>query len=159
ALVPDADVLDLYCGSGALGLEAISRGARSCTFVEQDARLGRLAMDNAERCRLAGRCRLVQADVLSLPSREPPDPARPAGLVFVDPPYADVDDANRRAALFAALGALAGSWAADGALLMLHHRPMPYVIWPAGRLARQEARVYGKSQLTFFSVAAGDDDG
>ncbi len=151
--VPGANALDLFSGSGALGLEALSRGAARCTFVESDAQLGRLAMENARRCKLADRCVLVEGDVLKLAQRMPPDEGLPAGLIFVDPPYALVDDPNRRAELFAALEALGGGWIEPGALLVLHHRPIPYAIWPSRRLRESDKRIYGRSQLTFFDLS------
>ncbi len=158
-VVPGANVLDLFSGSGALGLEALSRGAAMCTFVESDARLGRLALENAGKCKLADRCSLVEADVLTLAQRVPPDEGLPAGLAFVDPPYALVDDPNRRAELFAALEALGGAWIEPGGLLMLHHRPIPYAVWPARRLEEHDKRIYGRSQLTFFDLSPRGDDG
>jgi len=148
--VPGANVLDLFSGSGALGLEALSRGAVRCTFVESDAQLGRLAMENARRCKLPDGCVLVEGDVLKLAQRTAPEEGLPARLIFVDPPYALVDDPNRRAELFAALEALCGRWIEPGALLVLHHRPIPYAIWPSRCLREGDRRIYGRSQLTFF---------
>jgi 16S rRNA (guanine966-N2)-methyltransferase len=157
--VPGARVLDLYSGSGALGLEALSRGALSCTFVEEDARLVCLIEENAERCHVADRCRVLRADVLGLPSTAPPRGMEAAGLVFVDPPYADVDDPNRRARLLRALERLGGRWVSPGAVLVLHHRPMPHAVWPVERLVQTDCRVYGRSQLTFFRLESEAADG
>jgi 16S rRNA (guanine966-N2)-methyltransferase len=150
--VPQARVLDLFSGSGALGLEALSRGAAGCVFVENDPQLARLLLRNVERCHLGDRCRLVRADVLRLPQRPSEAEGMPADLVFCDPPYSMVADPNARADLFEALERLAGAWIAPGAVLMLHHAPMPYAIWPTERLAETDRRIYGRSQLTFFDV-------
>jgi len=151
-IVVDATVLDLFSGSGGLGLEALSRGARSCVFVEQDDRLARLIERNAEKCHLASKCRVLRADVLQLAAAEPQGDDLPADLVFVDPPYAYVDDPNRRAELFGALDGMAGKWFAEGADVALHHRPIPYALWPTSRLSQWDKRIYGRSQLTFFEV-------
>jgi len=158
-LLPGARVLDLFSGSGALGLEALSRGAASCVFVESDPQLGRLILKNAEKCRLGERCRLVQADALRLPERSSNVADLPAGVVFCDPPYTMVDDPNMRSDLFAALEDLVGGWIEPGAVLVLHHRPAPYAVWPTDRMAETDQRIYGRSQLTFFDVARGESDG
>ena len=152
-LLADACVLDLFSGSGALGLEALSRGARRCVFVEQDRALGRLTLQNARRCHLDDRCELVQADVLALPRRLPPGGHLAADLLLVDPPYALVDDPNGRATLFRTLEALVDAWVRPGAVAVLHHSPLPHAVWPTDRLSVWDKRVYGRSQLTFFDVA------
>ncbi|MFW6189838.1 MAG: 16S rRNA (guanine(966)-N(2))-methyltransferase RsmD [Planctomycetota bacterium] len=152
----DARVLDLFSGSGALGLEALSRGARSCLFVESDPELARLIEANALKCRLRERCRVLPEDVFRLPDLPLPGEGLPAGIAFVDPPYAVVDDPNRRAELFELLEGLAGSWIAARALLVLHHEPIPHAIWPAERLVETDKRIYGRSQLTFFEVGEGE---
>ena len=98
-------VLDAFAGTGALGLEALSRGAASAVFIERD----RAALDalraNAASCRGA-LAQVIAADVLH------PPPGRPCGLVFMDPPYGE----NLLARGLAAL-ANAG-WVAPGALVV-----------------------------------------
>jgi len=154
-----ARALDLFSGTGSLGLEALSRGAESCVFVEKDPQLARLVERNAERCGLGERCHIVRADALALPGCVPPPAGLPADLIFVDPPYELVDDPNRRAGLFEALEELAGTWIAPGAVLALHHRPIPHALWPARKLREWDKRRYGRSQLTFFELGeeAADD--
>jgi 16S rRNA (guanine(966)-N(2))-methyltransferase RsmD len=156
--LPGARVLDLFSGTGSLGLEALSRGAAECVFVEQDPRLAGLVEENAESCGLAERCRLVQGDVLALPERQPPSDSGPADLVFVDPPYVMVDDPNSRPELLGALERLEGRWIGRPALLVLHHRPIPHAIWPVRKLLETDKRIYGGSQLTFFEWAENGDD-
>jgi len=158
-LLPDALALDLFSGSGALGLEALSRGAAGCVFVESDPELARLLLRNVERCHVADRSRLVQADALRLPERPLDGAGLPAQVVFCDPPYAMVADPNARGDLFEALERLIGGWIAPGAVLMLHHAPMPYALWPAERLVETDRRIYGRSQLTFFDVPREGSDG
>lgn len=107
----DLDVLDLYAGSGALGLEAASRGARSVVLVER----ARPAVDAIRRNMEAlgsDAVRLIAADVQQLVQREP---AAPCSLVFVDPPYE-----LAATALTALLGALAAhGWIADAARVVV----------------------------------------
>ncbi len=151
--VAGAPVLDLFSGSGALGLEALSRGAESCVFVESSSTLVELIRRNAAKCRLSDRCVLLQQNVWRLPRQQPPPKAAPAEIIFVDPPYQKTADPNARADLFAVLEGLIGTWTTEEALWMLHHEPIPYALWPGGRLTETEHRIYGRSQLTFFELA------
>ena len=145
-------VLDLFSGSGALGIEALSRGAASCLFVEQDPKLVGLLRRNVEKCHMTDRCRVLEADFFALPGQCPPAGALPADVVFADPPYAVVDDPNRRAELFGVLEGMAGEWIRAGALVMLHHEPLPHALWPTQRLECFDQRVYGRSQITLFEL-------
>jgi len=78
----DLRVADLYAGSGALGLEALSRGAGQATFVESDVRAQGAIKANAEKLGVTDRIRIVGGSALALPRSDPFD------LVFADPPYA-----------------------------------------------------------------------
>jgi len=81
-LVPGARVLDLFAGTGSFGIEALSRGAASTTFVEQDKEAVQCIHDNLAHCHLQGDVR--QADV---PSFLEKPPAERFDLIFADPPY------------------------------------------------------------------------
>jgi len=98
-------VLDLYAGTGALSLEALSRGAAHATLVEQDAKAAQVIERNARELGCAGRCTLLRDDV----ARALPRLAGPFDLVFSDPPYAlqaaqDTVDALARLRLVAPQG-------------------------------------------------------
>jgi len=100
-LGPDAAegavVLDLFCGSGALGLEALSRGAASCTFVERAREAARTVTLNAERLGLADRTRLFQRDALRPGEWICTTSGNGYTLIFVDPPYKiPADETGRR---------------------------------------------------------------
>ncbi len=83
--VAGARVLDLYCGTGALAIEALSRGAVRATLVDRDTRA---ALGNVERLGLAARAELVRADVSRWLAARRGEPGEPAfDLVFVDAPY------------------------------------------------------------------------
>lgn len=84
-------VLDLYAGSGALAIEALSRGARSAVLVERDARATDAIRRNAEATAFTDHVRVVRAPVTSFVRGAPPAEA-PFGLVFLDPPYEAPDD-------------------------------------------------------------------
>jgi len=81
-----ARVLDLFAGSGALGLEAVSRGAAHATLVERDAQLGRNLTAAVAKLQAAEQVTVVQADALRWLQGAP---AQQATLVFIDPPFAD----------------------------------------------------------------------
>jgi len=76
-------VLDAFAGCGQLGIEALSRGAASCLFLEQDAGALKMIAKNLERCKLADKARLLPAEALQYLRRT----ADTFGLIFLDPPY------------------------------------------------------------------------
>jgi 16S rRNA (guanine(966)-N(2))-methyltransferase RsmD len=132
-------VLDLYAGSGALGLEALSRGAASALFVESDQRTAAVIARNVEALGLRGATlrRGVVAAVLAAGAASPVD------LVLADPPY-DVD-ATEVNAVLAAL--TADGWVHDGTVAAVE-RPAggAALTWPAGWSVWPE-RVYGDTRL------------
>lgn len=132
-------VLDLYAGSGALGLEALSRGAESATFVEADARAAAVIRRNAEDLALPGATVLNRrvAKVLEAGADHPSD------LVLADPPY-DVNPAEVQAML-AALND--HGWTTSGTIVVVERRTgQPPLTWPDGWTAWPERR-YGDTRL------------
>ena len=83
--IPDARVLDLFAGAGSLGIEALSRGARSATFVERDRRTADCIRANLEKTRLADAAEVVCLDVFTALARTLS--ARRYDFIFADPPY------------------------------------------------------------------------
>jgi len=115
-----ARVLDLFCGSGALALEALSRGARAATLVDADPRAVAAARANADRLGVADRVRVERRDALRPASWIVPAGGKAYTLVFVDPPYKITADAVGRRRL----ADMARRWAdlgcvAPGAVTML----------------------------------------
>jgi len=80
--IEGAQVLDLFAGSGQLGIEALSRGARFCTFVENDRRAYKIVEQNLQHCKMEDVSSLVFADALSFLSRN-----GTYDIAFLDPPY------------------------------------------------------------------------
>lgn len=101
--VPGARCLDLFAGSGALGFEALSRGAREVTFVERDRRAAAALSANAARLEAGDRARILCDRAERVLRRSP----EPWDLIFVDPPFRGADLAGALAAIVGA-GALAG---------------------------------------------------
>jgi 16S rRNA (guanine966-N2)-methyltransferase len=103
-----AVVLDLCAGTGALGLEALSRGAAKVVFVDQDARSLALVRENVTALKAGDLCEVVKADSAHLPSR-----ALGATLTFLDPPYG-------KGLIGPSLASAArGGWLASGALAVI----------------------------------------
>ncbi len=132
-------VLDLYAGSGAVGLEAWSRGAGVVTLVEQDRRTARLIADNAKTLGFA-RADVVTASVSAALHRTPP---APYDLVFLDPPYPLAEE--EVAAALAAL--VAQEWLSPGALVVVERSTRsPEPGWPEG-FEEARGRSYGETRL------------
>lgn len=141
----DIVVVDLYAGSGALGLEALSRGAASALFVESDRRAAAVIAANAEQLGATGATVRNAPVVTALTGRLP----EPADLVFADPPYemasCDVE---------AVLSALdAAGWVAEGAVAVVERAASsPELSWP-GRWSSWRTRRYGDTRLEFGEFA------
>ncbi|WP_193612299.1 16S rRNA (guanine(966)-N(2))-methyltransferase RsmD [Nocardioides lijunqiniae] len=141
-------VLDLYAGSGAVGLEAWSRGAEAVTLVEQDRRTAALVSDNARTIGFA------QADVraasVAATLRQPP--TAPYDVVFLDPPYPLSDEAV--AADLA--GLVEHGWLAPDALVVVERaKRSTEPTWPDGLVGDRSKR-YGETVL-WYGHAAQDD--
>lgn len=135
----DARALDLYAGSGALGLEALSRGAREVLLVESDARAAAVARANVGTLALPG-CTVKNSTVLAALGVSP---AEPYDLVLADPPYALEEDAVMRV-----LEALVdGGWVGEGSLVVLERSARgPGTVWPP-ELECEVVRRYGEARL------------
>ncbi len=145
-LLAGARVLDLYAGSGALGLEALSRGAAAVVLVESDRGAASVVRANAEALGFGTTATVVTTTVeraVALPADVPFD------LVLLDPPYA-VDEA----VLDRVLARLAQAWLAPGAMVVLERSSRsPEPGWPA-RLVAEKPRRYGETTL-WVAVATG----
>jgi 16S rRNA (guanine966-N2)-methyltransferase len=137
--MPGARVLDGYAGTGALGIEAISRGAAMVTFVEHDRRAHALVAENLAHCRVENGYTIIRARVERAVDNLG---AASFDIVLFDPPY----DEETGAAMAAAGEVLAP----DGVLVLEHarRRPAPAT---AGRLVRVRQVVSGSSALSFYS--------
>lgn len=140
--VPDATVLDLYAGSGAIGVEALSRGAAHADFVERSRHALAALRTNLERTGLAGLARVHALDVERF--LEAADTG-PWDLVVADPPY-------EAGAIVAPLRAVAERLAPDGIVVLKHFwRTTPPAI-PGLAAVRQ--RRFGETMLTFMETEA-----
>jgi 16S rRNA (guanine966-N2)-methyltransferase len=136
-------VLDLYAGSGALGLEAASRGAASVVLVESDRRAADVIARNIRDLGLTG-ARVLRSAVGALLAAEP-GPSDAADLVLVDPPY-DVDED----ALAVVLRRLGAGWLAPGGLVVVERSTRsPEPTWPDGIHREVEPRKYGETTIWY----------
>ncbi len=129
AALPGARVLDLFAGTGALGLEALSRGARETTFVERDGRVARQLATNLETLGAEGRGRVVTADARAFLCGTPAS----FSLVFLDPPF-------RQGLAAPCCAALEANWLADEALIYLEVEAELVPEVPATWLLHREVR-------------------
>jgi 16S rRNA (guanine966-N2)-methyltransferase len=139
-----ARVLDLFAGSGAAGIEALSRGAAHATFVERDRTAAAVIATNLGRTHLAGeRARIHRAEVLAWLAGPEAAAAGPFDIVILDPPYAETE------LLATALVAL-GTHLAPTARVVAKHfwRDVPPA--RAGLLASERERRFGETMLTFY---------
>jgi len=136
--LPGARVLDAFAGTGALGLEALSRGAAQAVFMENYAPAIEICRANIRNLGEEQQAELIACDVL----HARPAPA-PCDLVFLDPPY------NQGFAEKAVMSLLQAGWIAPGALVSVELMKNEPFETPQG-FAELDARTYGKAKLVFL---------
>ncbi len=139
----DAHVLDLFAGSGAMGIEALSRGAAHATFIDTGKPQLAAIRDNLRELALDRRATVVAGDAVSLASRHVP-PA-PWQLVIVDPPYRS-DLAVR------AVSAMPAARLAPGAVIVIEHDRRNAPPDELRSLLRTDQRRYGDTLVSFYRV-------
>ena len=138
--VTGARVLDLFAGTGALGLEAMSRGAAFALFVDDGAEARALMRQNVEALGLGGVTRIFRRDAIRLGAAHP---NQPFGLVFIDPPY-------RKGLAEASLASLRdGGWLVPAALLVVEEAKAAAFSAPEG-FAELERRAYDDTEFVFL---------
>jgi 16S rRNA (guanine966-N2)-methyltransferase len=138
--VTGARVLDLFAGTGALGLEALSRGAAYALFVDDGIEARALLRQNVEALGVAGVSRIFRRDATRL---GPAYPVPPFSLAFADPPY------GKGLAEKALTSARDGGWLADDALVVVEEQAEAGFAPPNG-FRQLEARDFGDSKLVFL---------
>lgn len=135
--LPEARVLDLFAGTGALGIEALSRGAKFCLFVDDGAEARGIIRDNIEAFQLQGRSRLFRRDATGL---GPTGTMGEFDLVFADPPY------RRGLGEQALQSAASGGWLRPGAIIVLEEAADADVGLPSG-IELFDTRNYGETTI------------
>ena len=136
--VTGARVLDLFAGTGALGLEALSRGAAEVTFIDDGAKAATLIRANIAKMKAEGDTRILRQDA----TRIGPNPGAPFTLVFLDPPYGK---SLGEAALSAAQK---GGWIAPGAMIVWEEGTAPT---PPEGFTLLDQRRYGDTFVTLLA--------
>ncbi|KAA0075265.1 16S rRNA (guanine(966)-N(2))-methyltransferase RsmD [Tardiphaga sp. P9-11] len=138
--IADARVLDLFAGTGALGIEAVSRGAKFTLFVDNGSEARALLRNNVEALGLGGVTKVYRRDAADL---GPAHPVEPFSLVFLDPPY-------RMMLAEKSLNSLRnGGWLTPGALLVVEEAKDAAFAAPEG-FEELERRAYDDTEFTFL---------
>ena len=148
--LPDPEttvVLDLYAGSGALGLEALSRGAVEAHFVEVDVAAAATVQENQDTCGFADRGRVHRSSVSAFLARGAGGPAG-CELIFMDPPYAAAEG------LIASLTTLALPLMAPDAVVVAEHQAKQQMPDAAGCLRLVHRRIWGDTAMSFYRPEA-----
>jgi 16S rRNA (guanine966-N2)-methyltransferase len=139
----DARVMDLFAGTGALGLEALSRGAKFCQFVEESAEARGIIRKNADAYGAIGMCKIWKRDATDLGDC---GPQSPFDLVFADPPY------NKGLGEKALRALVAGAWLRPGAIVVLEESEKADVPEVVG-LTLVDTRVYGETVIRIYRAS------
>jgi 16S rRNA (guanine966-N2)-methyltransferase len=142
--IQDARVLDLFAGTGALGLEAVSRGAKFTLFVDNGAEARALLRNNVEALGLGGVTKIYRRDATNL---GPAHPVEPFSLAFLDPPY------GKGLAQQALASLRDGGWLTPGALVVVEEAKAAAFVAPDG-FVELERRAYDDTEFVFLKVTA-----
>jgi 16S rRNA (guanine966-N2)-methyltransferase len=142
--ISDARVLDLFAGTGALGIEAVSRGAKFTLFVDNGAEARALMRNNLESLGLGGVTKVYRRDATNL---GPAHPMEPFSLVFLDPPY------SRGFAEKALISLRDGGWLTPDALLVVEEAKAAGFKPPEG-FSDLERRAYDDTEFVFLRSIA-----
>ncbi|HAJ22504.1 MAG TPA: 16S rRNA (guanine(966)-N(2))-methyltransferase RsmD [Rhodospirillaceae bacterium] len=139
----DRPVADFFAGTGALGLEALSRGARHCCFLENDPAASKVLSTNINKARFREATTILNKD-----ATKPPTAKSPCGLIFFDPPYRDLVVENSLVAAHQK-----GWLATDGLAVLLPHPKAPFDC--PSRFDVIDDRRYGATRFIFLEPAQG----
>jgi 16S rRNA (guanine966-N2)-methyltransferase len=134
------NVLDLFCGTGAFGLEALSRGARHVTFIDNARESLATARHNIERIQEGVHADFIQADATQLGKAK-----KPYDLIFIDPPY------YKKMLVPALKGLLAGGWIAEEAILVVEHDEKETLELPTP-FVTVDQRKYGRAVIELLQL-------
>jgi len=142
--IEGARVLDLFAGTGALGIEAVSRGAAFTLFVDNGAEARALLRNNVEALGLGGVTKVYRRDATNL---GPVHPMEPFSLAFLDPPY------GKGLAEKALVSLRDGAWLTPGALLVVEETKVSAIAVPEG-FEELERRAYDDTEFVFLRAGA-----
>ncbi len=141
--------LDIFAGTGSMGIEALSRGSAACTFIERDRRIRQILDENLTKLELVDRSQVLGVDAIgagwmTLLAH------RPVGVVFCDPPYALMEEEASRLRVLAMLqGVAAAGFLAEGAVLVLR-TPAAIEVPAIEGWGEADGRRIGSMRLAYF---------
>ncbi|MGE4601454.1 MAG: 16S rRNA (guanine(966)-N(2))-methyltransferase RsmD [Planctomycetota bacterium] len=142
-----ARVLDVFAGSGALGIEAVSRGARQSVHVEKDPAVLDLLLDNLKTLGIEAQCKILEADAYRITQH--PAPGGAFQIILIDPPFADYGGPGSLPWKLAAQLS-ADEWLEAGGLLVIEHPRREDAEPPPLGLKAREGKSYGKTGLAIW---------
>lgn len=146
--LPEAEVLDLFAGSGAMGLEALSRGAARCTFAEADRRNMKVLQGNIHNCEAEGLSRVIGGDYASAIERMAGDRQKPVfDVVILDPPYDRVEYYGTALDLLQQNGLIS-----DSCIVICEHLYDNKLLDTYGNLQKIKEKKYGTIGVDAFTV-------
>lgn len=145
--VIDASVIDIFAGTGALGLEALSRGASHCVFVDDNRDALAALRANITACKMTDESLVMAQSVLALPAR--PATLAPRQLVLCDPPYNTPQQPQRDLGRHAIEKLMTAGWLASGCVLVMEMaKALPEAVPATCTLI--DSRDYGVARVTFL---------
>lgn len=155
--LPDgATAADLFCGTGSMGLEALSRGARNVTFVEMNTKVIDTLKKNIDRTTFANRSRTVRANAFKTGAAVRPGEPK-CDLVFVDPPYLLSRDTGEKAQLGRLL-MLLNDQMTEGGIVSVRTHKQTDLLGAYGRLRAFDIRKWGTMKITLLRYADAAED-
>ena len=136
-LVPEAEVLDLFAGSGSLGIEALSRGARHATFIDSEDKAIKCISENLRKTKLSQSATVIQDTVENFCQTLS---QKKFDIVFLDPPYSDVDESHLK---------LATNCLEKEGVVILKVSPR-FEVKETEELHQVESRKYGQNVISFY---------
>lgn len=150
-VIPDSNVIDMYAGTGAIGIEALSRGARSCIFIEIDKSAIQVIKKNLETTKLQDKAQVLRYDVFEIVPYLVKNSIE-VDLVFASPPYPLIEKSSYRDELLVLFSILCSKRIVQPeGLIVLQHKKTEFEIpTEAPYLELFNTRVYGDTQISFF---------
>ena len=154
-LVEEGNALDIFAGTGSLGLEALSRGSEHCTFVERDYTSRALLQENISLLRLSDEATVLQSDALTLGWLNTVS-YKPFRMVFCDPPFPMTDEEEGLSGVMALIKLLTPHMEPGGALMMRTRKGVkPPLVEGWGEPLRQE---YGSMLVNLYQIPLAESD-
>lgn len=155
----ESNIIDLFAGTGGLGIEALSRGAHSCLFIDNDYGAIQIIKKNLEKSFLLNKSEIIKSDVFSIDDnpefgryRDKKGDVIQFGVILVGAPYPVVEQIRTRESLFQLFKRFVEKQiiSPDGIIVLQHKKEQLNIIKEFYKLEIYDSRIYGKTQITFL---------